>query len=186
MDPLITNFKTSLSSIILRLREDLKTIRTGRASPAMLENLMVETYQGQTKLKLMEMATITTDGPLLITIVPFDPSTMKDIEKAILKSPLGFSPQVQGTRIIVRIPPLSQEQREKFVRLLAQMIEEKKMVVRNQRDEIRKKIKAQFEQKLLTEDAKYRLEKEIDNITQKSSVEIQTIKENKEKEIMEV
>jgi len=186
MDPLISSFQSSLQSIVLRLKEDLKTIRTGRANPAILENLIVDAYAGQTKLKLLELSTITTEGPANIIVLPFDPSTIKDIETAILKSPLGFSPQTQGTRIIVRLPALSQEQREKFTKLVSQMIEDKKTQVRNERDEVRKKIKQDFEAKIVTEDQKFRLEKDIDSMTQKYNLEIQQIKESKEKEIMAI
>ena len=186
MDPLISTFNSSLNNIVYRLKDDLKTIRTGRASPSMVEGLIVETYGGQTELKLLELAAIASEGPTVISIAPFDPSVIQDIEKAILKSPLGLSPQLQGNKILVRFPLLSQEQREKFRRLLAQTIEEKKLMIRNERDEIRKKIKLQFEQKILSEDNKFRLEKEIDNITHKYSIEIQQIRESKEREIMEV
>lgn len=186
MDPLISTFQTSLQNIILRLKEDLKAIRTGRANPAMLENLIVETYGGQSKLKLMELSTITTEGPSIIVILPFDPSTIQDIEKTILQSPLGFSPQVQGTRILVKVPPLSEEQRIKFTKLIGQIVEEKKETLRGERDNVRKTLKSQFENKTLSEDVKFRLEKEIDNITQKITAEIQEIKVSKEKEIMEV
>ena len=108
----LQDFKQQLSLTATALTEDLKTIRTGRANPIIVEQLVVDAYGGSTKLKLMELATITTEGPAALVIVPFDPSTVPDIEKAILKSPLGLSPQVQGTRIIIRIPPLSEEQRE--------------------------------------------------------------------------
>lgn len=182
----LTDFKTQLSLTTTALTEDLKTIRTGRANPIIVEQLVVDAYGGSTKLKLMEMATITTEGPAALVIAPFDPSTVPDIEKAILKSPLGLSPQVQGTRIIIRIPPLSEEQREKYVKLVNQKIEEKRNIVRNHRDDVRKKIKTQFDEKTLTEDEKYRLEKEIDTITQKANSQLLEIKEAKEREIREI
>ena len=134
----------------------------------------------------MEMATITTEGSAALVISPFDPSTIPDIEKAILKSPLGLSPQVQGTKVIIRIPPLSEEQREKYVKLVGQKVEEKRGIIRNHRDDKRKKIKLSFDSKEITEDDKYRIEKEIDNLTQKSNEELLFIKEQKEKEIREV
>lgn len=185
MEP-INTFKTQTQQVISQLKEDLKTFRTGRANPALLENIIVEAYGGSTKLKLMELSSIATEGPTALVVVPFDPSTISDVEKAILKSPLGLSPQVQGNRIIVRIPPLSQEQREKYLRLLSQKVEEKKVMIRNQRDDARKKIKHMFDAKELTEDDKFRTEKEIDTITTQVTAEIQTHKESKEKELMEV
>lgn len=182
----LTDFKTQLALTATALTEDLKTIRTGRANPIIIEQLVVEAYGGSTKLKLMELATITNEGPAALVIVPFDPSTVPDIEKAILKSPLGLSPQVQGTRLIIRIPPLSEEQREKYVKLVNQKIEEKRNIVRNHRDDVRKKIKTQFDEKTMTEDEKYRTEKEIDTITQKANSQLLEIKEAKEREIREI
>ncbi len=186
MDTLLQDFQTHLHKIVELLRDDLKLIRTGRASPVLVENLLVEAYGGETKLKLMELATITTDGPTALVVVPFDPSIIGDIERAILKSSLGLSPQTQGSQIVIRIPPLSQEQREKMSKLISQKVEERKSALRNHRDDVRRKIKYQLEQKLLTEDDKFRTEKEIDTIAQRVSEEMQKIKEAKEQEIMEV
>jgi len=179
-------FKQQSTKTLALLKEELKTIRTGRANPALVENLTVEAYGGQSKLRLFELATISTEGPTALLIVPFDPSIIMDIEKAILKSPLGLSPRTQGNHIIIQLPSLSTEQREKLIKLLGQKIEEKKIVIRNLRDETRKKIKNSFEAKDISEDEKYRLEKEIDNLTQNLMTEIEIIKENKEKEISEV
>ncbi|MEI6533075.1 MAG: ribosome-recycling factor [Candidatus Roizmanbacteria bacterium] len=186
MNPLVSDFKQSCQRIIAQMKEDLKTIRTGRASASMVEGMIVEAYGGSTKLKLMEMAAITTEGSSLIVIQPFDPATSTEIEKAIQKSPLGLSPSPQGTRILVKIPPLSQEQREKMMKMVSQMIEDKKGMTRNERDNARKKIKAQFDAKDLTEDQKYKLEKDIDTTIQGINDEIQKIKDLKETELMEV
>jgi ribosome recycling factor len=182
----ISEFKKDISLTITALKEELKSIRTGRANPAMVEDLIVEAYGGSTKLRLKELATITTDGASALLIAPFDPSTIIDIEKGILKSPLGISPQTQGTRITIRIPPMSQEQRDKYVKLVGQMIEEKRSIVRNHRDDIRKKVRDQFDEKELTEDDKYRLEKEIDTLTQKANEDIASVKAAKDTEIQQV
>ncbi|MBI5127103.1 ribosome recycling factor [Candidatus Roizmanbacteria bacterium] len=181
-----SDFKRGCQKTIESLKEDLKSIRTGRATPSLVENLVVETYGGQSKLRLLEMATITTEGPQALLIIPFDPSVISDIEKAILKSPLGLSPNVQGSKIIIKIPSLSTEQREKFIKTAGEKIEDKKNQIRNLRDDVRKKIKTSFEKKETTEDVKYRLEKEIDNISQEFIQEIETIKTKKEAEIREI
>ncbi len=186
MDSYLATLKTTYQKITDHLKEDLKTIRTGRANPAIVENLIVETYGGSTKLRLLELATIMTEGPTVLAIMPFDPATIIDIEKAVLKSPLGLSPRTQNNRILIVIPPLSQEQREKFIKLISQKIEEHKNQIRQERDELRKKIKQSFEGKTITEDEKYRVEKEIDLISQTIVANIQTIKDNKDREIMEV
>ena len=105
---IITVFKEQSEKTLIYLKEDLKSIRTGKSNPALLENLIVETYGGQTKLRLLELATIVGEGPSALSVTPYDPSILVDIEKAILKSALGISPAVQGSRIIARIPDLSQ------------------------------------------------------------------------------
>ena len=182
----LTSFKQSLQQTINALKEELKSIRTGRANPAMIEDIIIDAYGGSTKLRLKELSTITTDGASALLIAPFDPSTIIDIEKGILKSPLGISPQTQGTRITIRIPPMSTEQRDKYAKLVGQMIEEKRNIIRNHRDDIRKKIKDEFEKKTITEDDKYRQEKEIDTLTQKANDDIASVKAAKETEIQEV
>jgi len=182
----LSSFKSNLQLTISALKEEIKTIRTGRANPAMIENLEVEAYGGSTKLRLKELSTIATEGASALVILPFDPSTTVDIEKAILKSPLGLSPQTQGTRITIRVAAMSQEQRDKFSKLIGQMVEEKRNVVRGHRDEVRKKIRESFDKKELTEDDKYRMEKEIDQLTQKANEDLASVKEAKEKEIQEI
>jgi len=186
MDPTITEFKQSVEKGIVYLKEDLKSIRTGRANPGLIENIIVEAYGGQSKLRLQELASITTEGPSYLAVSPFDPSTTSDIEKAILKSPIGLSPAVQGNRIMITIPPLSEEQRQKYTKIISQKSEEKKSSIRNMRDDARRKIKTSFENKEMSEDEKFRIEKEIDNITQGYVEQVQKIKEAKEKEIMEL
>lgn len=183
---IISTFNQQSSKTISSLKEDLKSIRTGRASPSLVENLAVETYGGQTKLRLLELATIITEGASSLSISPFDPSVIQDIEKAILKSPLGLTPATQGTKIIIRIPSLNTEQREKYIKVVREKVEEKKITIRNHRDDSRRIIKNSFEKKEMSEDEKYRLEKEIDTQSTKFMEEINVIKENKEKEIMEV
>ena len=183
---IVSTFSQQASKTINSLKEDLKSIRTGHASPSLVENLSVETYGGQTKLRLLELATIMTDGPSSLSIIPFDPSILQDIERAVLKSPLGLLPSTQGTKIIIRIPALNSEQREKYIKIVGEKVEEKKVIIRNLRDNARKIIKTSFEKKEMGEDEKYRLEKEIDNIATKFMEEINGIKDNKENEIREV
>ncbi|MEK7597675.1 MAG: ribosome-recycling factor [Patescibacteria group bacterium] len=183
---IISTFTTQATKTITSLKEDLKSIRTGRASPSLVENLIIETYGGQTKLRLLELATIMTDGSSSLSIIPFDSSVIQDIEKAILKSPLGLTPSSQGTRIIIKIPSLNTEQREKYVKVVGEKVEEKKVTIRNHRDDSRRIIKNSFEKKEMSEDEKYRQEKEIDIQSTRFMEEVNVIKENKEKEIMEV
>lgn len=185
MHTIIPTFKSQSEVLISKLREELKGIRTGRAHTGMIEGLQVEAYGG-TKMRLIELASITTESNDALVITPFDPSTIPDIEKGILSSPIGLNPQTQGHRIIVRVPPLSEEQRIKYVKVVSQLVEETKNQVRYERDTIRKKIKNMEDSKEMTEDDRYRLEKEVDELTGKLNIELQSIKEHKEQEIMEV
>lgn len=184
MDPFISDFKTTTQEAILTAQEELKGIRTGRANAGMIENLPIEAYGS--KMKLKEIATITTEGSAALVVVPFDPSTVSDIEKGILSSPLGFSPKTEGNKMYIRIPPLSEEQRIKYTKLAGQIVEDIKNMVRREREEVRKKVKRMFDAKEMTEDEKFRLEKEVDTITTNITNELQSLREKKEKEIMEV
>lgn len=186
MDLAVETFKKDSEQSVNNLREELKGIRTGKANPTLLENLIVETYGGQSKLKLQELATLGLEGTSFIAITPFDPSTSQDIERAILKSPLGFTPAPQGNRILITVPPLSEEQRAKFVKAVNQIVEEKRTILRNLRDTARKHIKLRFEKKELTEDDRFRLEKELDTLSEGYMDEIQILREKKETDIMTV
>lgn len=179
-------FKKNLDTTVENCIEEMHSIRSGKASPAMVENIMVEAYGGSTKLKIKELATIATEGPTTILISPFDPTTTAEIERAILKSPLNLSPRVDNQLIHITIPPLSEEQRKVIMKVLSEKIEAKRSNVRGHRDEIRKKIKQAFEGKEITQDEKFRYEKEIDKITKETDEQIDQIKQKKEKEIMEV
>lgn len=186
MDDILQKFKSQVDLTVEMLTEELKGIRTGRANPGMVENMVIQTYGGTTTLKLRELATITTEGPIAIAINAFDPATVKDIEKAILTSPIGINPQTEGNKIILRIPPMSEEQRKKYVKLVSQLIEDSKNTIRHERDEARKVIKRMFDEKSVSEDDKYRTEKEIDTLTTSSSDKLHELRDKKEKEIMEV
>lgn len=186
MNEITTLFKNSIKEYTDKLREELKGIRTGRAHTGMVEGMQIEAYGGSMKMKLQELASITTEGTDGLVIMPFDPSTVQDIEKAILASPLGLTPKIDGTKITIRIPPLSEEQRLKYMKLVSQMIEDTKNILRREREASRKDIKQMFDAKELTEDEKFRLEKEIDSAIGESNTELQGIREKKEQEIMAV
>ncbi|OGK21814.1 hypothetical protein A3C23_00495 [Candidatus Roizmanbacteria bacterium RIFCSPHIGHO2_02_FULL_37_13b] len=180
----LDEFQKRLETEVDKIRNELITIKTGKASPALVENIIVETYGGVSKLKLLELATITTEGPAGLYISPFDPTVVSDIEKAILSSPLHLTPRVEGKNIHIKIPPLTEEQRIQLLKTAGQILEKGKMNIRYARDEIRKKIKQSFENKEIIEDDKFHLEKNIDKLTQEFSLKLDEIKNKKEKEMM--
>jgi ribosome recycling factor len=186
MDSYTTELQTRLDGLLAGLREELLAIRTGKPSPALIENLNVKTYGGQTELKLKECASIVTEGPNGLHISPFDPSTTQDIEKAILSSPLGLTPRVDGKDIHLTVPALSEEQRLKMTRLISTLVEEFKQKMRVYRDEARKKVKTAFENKDIAEDEKYRWEKAIDDTASSHSLKIDELKVKKTSEITHI
>jgi len=175
-----------IQKLVEYIRSDISTIRTGKASPSLVENIMVEAYGGTTKLRVAELSTITNEGPQGILVTPFDASTIKDIEKALFSSPLNLNPRVEGKNIHIKLPPLTEDQRKNFAKLIGQKIEEGKNKLRGIRDEARKRTKIEGEAKSITEDQKFRIEKEIDKIIQNSNSNLEEIKGKKEKELMEL
>lgn len=180
----LSEFKKSLEHDVEKTRSELLVLKTGKASPALVENLFIETYGGSAKLRLMELATIATEGVSALLISPFDPSTIADIERAILASPLNLTPRVDGKDIHIKIPALTEEQRLKLLKTVSQKIEEAKVMMRTKRDDIRKKIRHAFDAKELSEDQKFRFEKEIDQITHEYTTLLDDVKAKKEKEMM--
>ncbi|HLC94078.1 MAG TPA: ribosome-recycling factor [Patescibacteria group bacterium] len=183
---LLTAFGEKLQKTIEYTRGEIMNVRSGKVSPSLIEHILVNAYQGQMKLKLMELASIAVNGPLGLLVTPFDVSTVKDVEVALAASPLGITPRVQGKTIQVALPPLSEEVRRKLLKVVAGEIEKGKMQLRAARDEARKKIKTHFEEKDLSEDQKFRLEKEVDKIAHTYAEKLEKIHEKKRVEIMEV
>lgn len=182
----LQTFKQNLELTFSKTRENLNTIRTGRASPAIVENMEVTTYGGGATLKIIELATIMNNGPQDLVVTPFDPSTMQDIEKKLRESSMGFSVVVQGNLIRLKMPPLSEEQREKYAKLVSGFIEDGREFVRKHRDEIRKELKSSFENKEITEDEKYRQEEAIEKVSKEYNDKLEELKKRKEQEIMTI
>ena len=163
---------------------EFSSVRTGKASPALVENVDVEAYGSAMKLK--QLALITTPEPRLLVVQPFDAGTVKDIEKALKESKIGITPQVDGKIIRLPIPELSEERRKDLVKSLRQMAEEARVRVRANRrtavDEARKMEQAGG----LTEDGLRDLESDVQKLTDKSVKEIDQHLERKEAEVMKI
>lgn len=183
MNDIISWFVDKAHKSLNQLKEEIKTIRAGKVNPSLLENIVIETYQGQMKLKLKELAAITNYDNFTLIVKPYDPSIIQDIEKSLLKSPMGITPRLENNQFKILFPPLSQEQRIKYLKLLNQIVEQGRNLIRKYRDEARKKIKISFEAKEISEDQKYRLEKLIDDEAKKILNEIDVVKNSKEEEI---
>ncbi|MGV8049282.1 MAG: ribosome recycling factor [Anaerolineaceae bacterium] len=166
------------------LEEDLTGIRTGRASPALIEKLPVE-YYGAT-LPLIQMATISVPESRQLLIRPFDVSSLKTIEKAILASDLGLTPNNDGKSIRLNLPPLTEERRRDLVKIVNSRLEECRISIRNIRRDILKDLRDIEKEKLISEDELKEGEEELNELTAKMIDKVEEIGIRKEKEVMEV
>lgn len=186
LNSVYSNLRSSSEKSLEHVLYELRQIRTGHITPALVEDIEVNAYGGQSLLRLRELSSIATEGPATLVISPFDVSVIQDIERAIHASTLQLSPRVDGHLIRISIPPLTQEQREKFARLASEKVEDGKNQLRRHRDDVRKDVKSAFENKEVSEDDKFRAEKEIDTITKSFSDKLDVLKEKKQEEIMSV
>ncbi len=179
----IKDAENRMKGAIESLEDDLSGIRTGRASPALVEKLPVDYYGAPTPL--MQLASISSPEPRVLLIKPFDPSTMKTIEKAIIASNLGLTPNNDGKTIRLNLPPLTEERRRDLVKMVNARIEEAKIACRNIRRDIIKDLKDFEKEKMISEDDLKRAEEELQKATDKYIAEIEVVGQRKEKEIME-
>lgn len=173
-----------MKGAVRAFEEDLATIRTGRASPALVERLDVEYYGTPTPLQ--QLASISAPEPRLITIKPFDPSSLKDVERAIQASDLGLTPNNDGKMIRLNIPPLTEERRHELVRVVRSRAEEARVAVRNVRRDVQNELREYEKEKLISEDELHRAEDELQKITDKRTEEINRLGDRKESEVLEV
>ncbi len=166
------------------LRGELTTIRAGRASPAMLEQVKVDYYGTQTPLN--QMASVGAPQPDLIVIQPWDTSALQEIEKAIMSANMGFNPSNDGSVIRIPVPPLSEERRKDLVKTARARGEDAKIAVRNIRRHAKDDIKNTQESENLQEDMRFEAEEKLQELTDKHVEKIDEYLDRKEAEIMEV
>ena len=166
------------------LTDALAGIRTGRASPALVEKLPVEYYG--TATPLMQLASISVPEPRSLMIKPFDAGSLKDIEKAISASGLGLNPNSDGKVIHLNLPPLNEERRRDLVKQMHHRLEEARIAVRNIRRDLHNELREYEKEKLITEDDLERGEEDLQKLTDKYVEDINKHGETKEREIMEV
>lgn len=166
------------------LKEELHSIRAGRANPALLDRITVNYYGSQMPLK--QIANISAPEPRLLVIQPYDANSIADIEKAITQSDLGINPSNDGKIIRLAIPMLTEERRKDLLKIVKKTGEETKIAIRNERREANDKLKKMHKNNELTEDDLKRAEDEVQKLTDKYIKIIDELISNKEKEIMEV
>jgi len=172
-----------MKSAIQNLEDDLAGIRTGRATPALIEKLPVDYFGTPTPLN--QLASISVPDARTLIIKPFDATTLKSIDRAILSSNLGLTPNNDGKSIRLVLPPLTEERRRDLVKIVGQRLEEGKVAIRNIRRDVIKDLRDFEKEKLISEDDLKKGEEELQKVTDKMITEIDQIGHRKEKEIME-
>ena len=176
--------ETRMHAAIQNLVDDLSGIRTGRATPALVEKLSVEYYGAPTPL--MQLASISVPEPRSLLIKPFDPSSLKNIERAILASDLGLTPNNDGKQVRLNLPALTEERRRDLVKVVHSRLEDCRIAVRNVRRDLHNDMREFEKEKLISEDDLKRGEDELQKITDHNIEEINKHGQHKEQEIMEV
>lgn len=176
--------KRGMEKALEHLRAELQSIRTGRASPAMLQNVKVDYYGSLTPLE--QIASITAPQADLIIVQPFDINALEDIERAIMKADLGFNPSNDGSQIRVPVPPLSEERRRDLAKKASERGEETRISIRNTRRHIKDRLKQIEQEENLSEDVRYGAEQDLQELTDQYIDRVDQLLERKEEEIMQV
>ena len=184
IDDVLSELRQRMKKSEDALQDDFMSIRTGRATPALVEKLPVEYYGTMTPLN--QMASIAAPEPRLLVIRPWDASALTDIERAILKSDLGLTPMNDGKLIRLSVPRLTEERRRELVKVVSRRVEEARIAVRNLRRDALQDLKEFEKEKMISEDDFYRGKDEVQKLTDEFIERIDETGERKEKEVMEI
>lgn len=184
MDDMFRDTEQRMKKAVSTLRSNLLNIRTGRASPALIEDIPVEAYDST--LPLNQVATISVPEPRLLMVRPWDANTLPAIERAILKSDVGLTPNNDGSVIRLAIPSLTDERRRELSRLVGERVEETRVAIRNLRREALRKLESQEQNGEISEDAFYRAKERLQELTDEYIEKADQLGEQKQSEIMEV
>lgn len=183
-DQILIPVTQKMQKAIEIIRADLQTIRTGRATPQLVENMAIIVYGGSSKMKLKELATITTSDSRMIVISPFDTSVVTEIVKGIQEANVGYNPISEGKLIRISIPPLTEERRNEYLKLAKAKGEGGRIMIRQIRHDGMHELKKMLKASQIDEDNKKRLEKRIQDLTDQFVAEIDALLERKEGELL--
>ena len=184
IEEIFKNTKERMNKSVDSLQRDLSSVRTGRASSNLVENLGVEYYGSSTPLN--QLSSISVPEARTIVIQPWDKESLQEIEKSILKSDLGLTPNSDGVIIRINVPELTEERRREMVKLVGNLVEEGHVAIRNIRRDSLEKIRTLDKDKEISQDDGRRAQQELQNVTDSFISEMDSIKSQKEKEVMEV
>lgn len=180
------DIRQKMQQAVDAVKEDLGSIRTGRATPALVEGIVVTTYGGTQKLKVVELATITTPDPRSILISPWDKSVIFDIKRAIEENKSGLNPVASEDVIRVNLAPMTAEDREAYTKLLGQKLESGKISIRRVRADAMSDVSSAFEKKEFGEDEKFQREERVQKLTDEYVGKIEEMGKTKEQELLQV
>ncbi len=180
---MLDDFKKDIEKCVEHLIDDLSQIRTGRATPELVEEVIVKAYGTESPVK--NYATISAMDSRTLVIQPWDKSILENISKAITNSNLGFSPILEGDRVIVKIPDLTEERRKEYVKIMKDRVEDGRVAVRQVRQKYMKDVD-ESQKAGLSEDEADRLRKGIEDVVKESNEKIEEIKSKKEKDLMTI
>lgn len=186
IDNILNSTRDRMKKAIEITRTDLSSIRSGRATPALVENIVVSVYGGTQYLKMMELATITTMDAKMIVISPFDPSIITEIQRGIESANVGLTPIIDGEIIRISLPPLSQERRQEYIKLAKTKLEGGRIMVRQVRHDAMKEIAKHETDGTVSEDEKSLGEKRVQELTDEMIAEVDSIGDKKEAELLQV
>lgn len=186
VDAAVKQVEEQMNKCVEFLRQELRGVRTGRASPGLIETLRIEVESYGSTMTLKELANIGVAEGNVLVVKPFDPATLKDIEKGIVKSDLGINPQNDGKVVRLPVPALSTERRNQLVTRVKQLAEAQKIAVRNLRRDANKALETAQKAKTMTEDDLKRGQEKTQKLTDDYTKKIEALLEEKTKDIMEV
>lgn len=186
VDQILNSTREKMRKALEVTATDLSSIRSGRASPVLVENLIIAAYGGSQRLKLTQLATITTTDARTLLIVPFDPSILAEIERGIISANIGLTPLIDGETIRISIPALSEERRLEYLKLAKAKLEAGRVMIRQIRQEAMHDLKKAESEKQITEDEHESGEKLVQQLTDEMIAEIDAMGERKETELLQV
>jgi ribosome recycling factor len=184
IDNILSENKPHFEKTMDRFQTELSSLRTGRANPALLSTVMVESYGS--KVPLQQVASVTVSDAKTLTISPWDKSQLAEIEKGIVAANLGFNPGNDGNVIRINLPPLNEERRKEMVKLVGQMAEAARISIRQVREDILKQLKREESDGKATKDDVSRLQKKVQELVDVYNKQVKDMSEDKEKEVMTV
>ena len=179
-----SDINKKMSEVVEIVKRDIGGVRTGRASSSLVEDIIIEAYGGASRLKVVELASINIPDSQTMLIEPWDKTVIGEIRKGILASNTGLNPTIDGDVLRISLPPMTTEDREKYVKMVSTKIENGKIMIRQVRTDSMKNIKDGFEEGELSEDERFAAEKRLQEITDKYTNEIENIGETKKQELL--